>query len=114
MPHPPRLPFPLILSSDRARRGRVSKGLALFLTLPLTLTAALAADPPAPAAADAQRDTRQICRGGQKTVSSRIRTTRRCRSAEAWREEDEKSARLPIGAQVTQGQNDGRAPAQPR
>lgn len=113
MPRPPRLPLPLTLSSDGACRGRVSKGLALLFALPLTLTAALAADPPAPAA-DAQRDTRQICRGGQKTVSSRIRTTRRCRTAEAWREEDEKSARLPIGAQVTTGQNDGRAPAQPR
>ena len=88
--------------------------LALVLALPLALTAALAADPPAPAEADAQRDRREICRGGQKSISSRIRTTRRCRSAEAWRQEDEKSARLPLGAQVTTGQNDGRAPAQPR
>ena len=86
---------------------------AAALALPLALTAALAAEPPAPAR-DKDKQT-IVCRGGQKSLSSRIRTPRRCRPAQAWQaEDDQKSDRLPIGAQVTQGQNDGRSPAQPR
>ncbi|HWT11792.1 MAG TPA: hypothetical protein VN231_03485 [Allosphingosinicella sp.] len=83
--------------------------IAAAVAVPLALTAALAADPPPDPAPG-----RQLCRGATKTVSSRIRTPRRCRTAEAWRAEDEKTNRLPLGAQVTQGQNDGRAPVQPR
>jgi len=64
---------------------------------------AVAADPPT-----APEEQRQICRGGAKQLSSRIRTARRCRSAEQWRQEDEEKARMPLSAQVTQGQNDGR------
>jgi len=84
------------------------------LSLPLAVTAAFAAEAPAPPT-DGGADRQPIvCRGGQKSLGSRIRTTRRCRRAEEWREDDEKANRLPIGAQVTQGQNDGRAPVQPR
>ncbi|HYE29227.1 MAG TPA: hypothetical protein VD887_01985 [Allosphingosinicella sp.] len=58
-------------------------------------------------------EERLICRGGERQLSSRIRTARRCRTAEQWRLEDEAANRLPPSLQVTQGQNDGRAPAQP-
>ena len=78
------------------------------LSLILSATAVFAADPPA-----SQEEQRLICRGGQKTLSSRIRTARRCRTAEQWRQEDERGG-LPLSAQITAGQNDGIAPAQPR
>lgn len=81
------------------------------LTIALSAAAAaVAADPPAQ-----PKEERQplICRGGQKTLSSRIRTTRRCRTAEQWQREDDRGG-LPISAQITAGQNDGRATAQPR
>jgi hypothetical protein len=87
------------------------RALAAFaVALPLTLTAAVAAEAPPAQGAD---KAPIVCRGGQKSVGSRIRTTRRCRRSDEWREDDEKSSRLPIGAQVTQGQNDGRPPVQP-
>ncbi len=88
--------------------------LAFALALPLVMTAALAADPPPAPTAQSSVDRPLVCRAAQRTISSRIRTPRRCRTAEQWREEDEKGTRLPIGARVTQGENDGRAPAQPR
>jgi hypothetical protein len=75
-----------------------------------TLAAATArADPPA-----AQPEERRICRGGERQLGTRMRTPRRCRTAEQWRQEDESRDRIPVGLQTTQGQNDGRAPAQPR
>ena len=81
----------------------------ITLAAALSLTGALAAEPPADAAKQ-----RQVCRGATKTLGSRIRSARRCRPAEQWQQEDEAKDRLPIGAQVTEGQNDGRAPVQPR
>ena len=57
---------------------------------------------------------RLICRGGERQLSSRIRSERRCRTAQQWQQEDERNAGLPLAAQVTQGQNDGRLSAQPR
>jgi hypothetical protein len=80
----------------------------------LTLAGGVAAEPSAQAPGDGDATAPRICRGAVRTVSSRIRTPRRCRTAEQWREEDEAASRLPISAQVTGGQNDGRAPAQPR
>ena len=87
---------------------------ALALAAPLALTAALAAEQPPPEPADPTARAPLVCRGAQKSVGSRIRTPRRCRPAEIWRQEDEAGNRLPLGAQVTTGQNDGKAPAQPR
>lgn len=81
----------------------------IAMTAALSATAVLAADPPAQA-----QDERRICRGGTKQLSSRIRTARRCLTAEQWQAEDEARDRVPISAQVTQGQNDGRQSAQPR
>jgi hypothetical protein len=82
-----------------------------------TMLAALAATLSAPAFAvppAAQPEQRLVCRGGERQLSSRIRTARRCRTAEQWQIEDEAANRLPPSLQVTQGQNDGHAPAQPR
>ena len=78
------------------------------LALAAALLPAAAADPPA------SSDQRMICRGGERQLSSRIRSPRRCRTAEQWAREDEEKGRLPAGLQTTQGQNDGRAPSQPR
>lgn len=87
---------------------------ALALAAPLGLAAALAAEPPPPAGAGHAAKAQLVCRGGQRSIGSRTRTPRRCRPAEQWRQDDEAAGRLPIGAQVTTGQNDGKAPAQPR
>jgi hypothetical protein len=73
------------------------------------LHAAAAARPPAP-----EPEQRLVCRGGERQLGSRIRTARRCRTAEQWQIEDETADRLPPSLQVTQGQNDGQGPAQPR
>jgi hypothetical protein len=78
------------------------------LAATLTLAGAFAAEP----AADPAKGQR-ICRAPAKQLGSRIRTQRRCRTAEQWQEEDAKGG-LPIGAQVTQGQNDGHAVQQPK
>lgn len=75
----------------------------IALTVALSAAGALAADPPAPA-----EKQRRICRGATAQLGSHVRTSRRCRTAEQWQEEDEAKARLPISLQVTQGQNDGR------
>lgn len=94
--------------------------LALATAFALAAAGALAAQPaaePAPepsAEPEPEARPRLICRGATRTISSRIRTPRRCRTAEQWQDEDERANRLPIGAQMTEGQNDGRAPAQPR
>jgi hypothetical protein len=74
----------------------------------LSLAGALAAVPPADSAKQ-----REVCRAAAKQLGSRIRTPRRCRTAEQWQEEESKGG-LPIGAQVTQGQNDGQARPQPQ
>ena len=79
------------------------------LAAALALTGALAGEPvPEPA------KQQQICRAAAKQLGSRIRTQRRCRTAEQWREEEEGKSGLPLGAQVTQGQNDGQVVQQPR
>ena len=80
---------------------------AMFAALTAT---AIQAEPPA-AQPEAQR---HVCRGGERQLGTHMRTRRRCRTAEQWRAEDEAAARLPPSLQVTPGQNDGRAPAQPR
>ena len=77
------------------------------LTAGLVLTGALAAEP-----AGTNQKERQVCRAPAKTLGSRIRTPRRCRTEQQWREEEEKGG-LPISAQVTTGQNDGHAVRQP-
>ena len=72
-----------------------------------------AADPPPPPASG--QNGERICRGGgQRTLGSHIRTRRRCLTAEQWQREDEARNRPAPGLQVTEGQNDGRAPVQPR
>lgn len=91
-------------------------GNVMIVALALTL----AGDPPAaPGRAnqgDANQSSERICRGGgQRTLGSHIRTTRRCQTAEQWRQEDEARSRPAAGLLVTEGQNDGRnASLQPR
>ena len=74
----------------------------------------LAGDPAAQPSAEPEAPPRLICRGATRQLGSRIRSQRRCRTEEQWRDEDDLKGRLPIGAQITEGQNDGRAPVQPR
>lgn len=87
--------------------GRSAILVALAATL--SVAAALAADPPAPG-----EKRRLICRGSAKQLGSRVRSARRCRTEEQWREEDEAKGRAPLSLQVTQGQNDGRAAPTPQ
>ena len=85
-------------------------------TIIFALALTLAAEPPAPAPASGQSSER-ICRGGgQRTLGSHVRTARRCRTAEQWRQEDEARARTgpAPGLQITAGQNDGQTTATPR
>ena len=78
----------------------------------LMLALAVAADPPA---SPPNQNAERICRGGgQRSLGSHIRTRRRCLTAEEWQREDEARSRPTPGLQITEGQNDGRAPAQPR
>jgi len=82
------------------------------MAVALSAAGAIAADPP-PAPASAQEE-RQICRGSTKQLGSRIRRPRRCRTAAQWQQEDEEKSRVPLSAQLTEGQNDGRTTATPR
>lgn len=84
----------------------------IIIALAATLSAAgaLATDPPAQ-----PEKQRRICRGGgERSLGTHMRTSRRCRTAEQWQAEDEAKARLPISLQVTQGQNDGRQSPTPQ
>jgi hypothetical protein len=67
-----------------------------------------AADPTA-----GKQDERRICRDSGRQLGSHIRTARRCRTAEQWRQEDEQKAQLPATMRVTEGQNDGQVSRAP-
>ncbi len=81
----------------------------IVLTAGLSAGGAWAVDPPAPS-----EEQRLICRGATKQLSSRIRTPRRCRTADQWQQEDEAKGRTPLSARVTAGQNDGRQGSAPQ
>ena len=76
----------------------------------LIAASALAADDPA----TKSTDSRRICRDSGRQLGSHIRTPRRCRTAEQWRQEDEERAQSAASLQVTAGQNDGTPPRQPQ
>jgi hypothetical protein len=83
-----------------------------MFTLAVAFALAATTEPPSPPPAQANQ---RICRGGgQRTLGSHIRTRRRCQTAEEWAREDEARNAPTPGMLVTQGQNDGRATAQPR
>ena len=67
---------------------------------------AAAADPPAPG------KPQLICRGAQKSLGSRIRTPRKCMTAEQWQEADDKAGRVPISLQVVAPKSEGRERSQ--
>lgn len=83
----------------------------ILVALAVTVSAAgaVAPDPPAPTEKQSL-----ICRGATARLGSRVRTQRRCRTAEQWQLEDEEKARLPISLQITPGQNDGRQSPAPQ
>ena len=56
----------------------------------------------------------KICRKSETRTGTRIRTGRKCRSAEEWRKEDEERDRVPLSLTVTEGQNDGHPPVRPQ
>ncbi|TMJ12277.1 MAG: hypothetical protein E6G94_14160 [Alphaproteobacteria bacterium] len=78
--------------------------------MPFLILALLAA---APEGGAGPAKERLVCRGEQRTTGSRIRAPRRCRTAEAWRQDDEKHARTPISMRVTEGQADPLAGTRP-
>lgn len=49
---------------------------------------------------------RLICRKSERVTGSRIRTGRRCETAEEWTREDEERQRMSPSARVTEGQGD--------
>jgi hypothetical protein len=73
----------------------------------LTFLAAMSLE--GPAGAEAPKDGKQplICRAAKQSLGSRIRTPRRCKTAEQWAAEDEAAGRVPISLRVNQSQNDG-------
>ncbi len=82
-------------------------------TILFALALTLSGEPPAAPATSSQSNER-ICRGGgQRSLGSHIRTRRRCQTAEQWRREDEARTAPAPGLLITEGQNDGRASAQP-
>ena len=83
----------------------------LVLAAALAVTGALAAEPPREAS---KQQPPQVCRSATRTLGSHIRSQRRCRTEAQWKEEEESKSGLPIGAQVTTGQNDGQPGRQPQ
>jgi hypothetical protein len=81
--------------------------------MPLMLLAiALASAAPQPAQPPAEKPP-LICRESENLTGSHIRTGRRCKTAEEWQVEDARRDRAPPSLRVTEGQMDGRPPAQP-
>ena len=62
---------------------------------------------PLPAETPKQDKPQLICRAAKQSLGSRIRTPRRCKTAEQWAAEDEAAARVPISLRVNQSKNDG-------
>ncbi|MBV9882565.1 MAG: hypothetical protein JO276_06110 [Sphingomonadaceae bacterium] len=79
----------------------------LLLTAGAGLAAFAAPDPSSPP------DNRRICREASRQLGSHIRAPRRCRTAEQWREEDERAAQEAATMRLTEGQNDGRVTRAP-
>jgi hypothetical protein len=88
------------------------KTIAILLVMAggLAVTAASASDDPSAKSTDSRR----ICRDSGRQLGSHIRTARRCRTAEQWRQEDEERAQSAANLRVTEGQNDGAPPRQPQ
>jgi hypothetical protein len=86
------------------------KALLLAAGAGLIVTAAFASDDGPTSAADSRR----ICRDSGRQLGSHIRSARRCRTAEQWRQEDEAKAQAPASLRVTEGQNDGQPNRQPQ
>lgn len=85
----------------------------MFNVLIAVMALALAAEPSA-APPQSGQSSERICRGGgQRTLGSHIRTRRRCLTAEEWQREDAARNTPTPGMLITEGQNDGRAPAAP-
>ena len=80
-----------------------AKSLLMSLAAMAGLTGAVAPSPPADPA-----NKQQVCRAAARQLGTRIRTPRRCRSAEQWQQDEDTKGGLPVGAQVTPGQNDGK------
>ena len=83
--------------------------IALAAAATFSVASVFAAPPPSTPA-----KSKQICRGGEKQLGSHIRSTRRCRTAEQWQDEEEAKGRIPASLQVTPGQNDGQEVRQPQ
>ena len=75
----------------------------------LMITAAFASAETPPKADEGRR----ICRDSGRQLGSHVRTARRCRTAEQWRQEDEEKAQMPANLRVTEGQNDGQVSRAP-
>ncbi len=70
-------------------------GLAFLLTMAAQTQPAVLADKP-----------QLICREGEEHTGSRIRTGRRCKTAEEWQIEDQRRDAQPTSMRVTDNQRD--------
>ena len=77
-----------------------------------TLLLAIAVQTPAAVAPPLKQP--KICREGARQTGSHMRSTRRCLTADQWRQEDSKRAALPVSAQITEGQPDPNAGKRPQ
>jgi hypothetical protein len=55
-----------------------------------------------------------ICRESETELGSHIRTGRRCKTAEEWREEDSRKGLIPPSLTVVPNRGDGAIPPPPR
>jgi ribosomal protein L40E len=64
-------------------------------------------------ATPAEKETK-ICRKSETRTGTRIKTGRKCKSAEEWQKEDEERSRVPLSLTVTEGQPDGTSRPRPQ
>jgi len=63
-----------------------------------------------PQASPALEKPELICREGEQQLGSHMRTSRRCKTAEEWRQEDLKRDQMPTTMRITDRQRDALTP----
>jgi hypothetical protein len=55
----------------------------------------------------AKEKPKLICREGEQELGTHMHTSRRCKTAEEWQQEDARQRQIPVTLRVTEGQPDG-------
>jgi hypothetical protein len=82
--------------------------------MPLLLILALASADPHTTAPTINAKPPLICRENESVTGTHVRAARRCKTAAEWDSDDARRDRIPTTLRVTEGQNDGHAPARPQ